>query len=70
MANLQPIDVPHAINAVAKVAANCLWRVLTAIEEQDTHQAERRIADYLGGPDAKFTDESERQIEHFLRHVW
>jgi hypothetical protein len=40
-----------------------LRRLLDAIEQANTRKAEREIARYLGGPGAKFTDESEREIE-------
>lgn len=40
-----------------------LRRLLDAIEQANVRKAEREIARYLGGPGAKFTDESEREIE-------
>ena len=43
-----------------------LRRLLDAIEAANMRKAERQIARYLGGPGAKFTDESEREIERLL----
>ncbi len=43
-----------------------LRRLLDAVEAANMRKAEREIARYLGGPGAKFTDESEREIERFL----
>jgi hypothetical protein len=40
-----------------------LGRLLDAIEQANMRKAEREIARFLGGPRAKFTDESEREIE-------
>ncbi|MEJ2379235.1 MAG: hypothetical protein P8Y71_28875 [Pseudolabrys sp.] len=40
-----------------------LRRLLDAIEQQNMRRAEREIARFLGGPGARFTDESEREIE-------
>jgi hypothetical protein len=40
-----------------------LGRLLDAIEQANMRKAEREIARFLGGPGAKFTDESEREIE-------
>jgi hypothetical protein len=37
-----------------------------AVEAANMRKAEREIARYLGGPGAKFTDESEREIERLL----
>ena len=40
------------------------WRRLAdAIAESNKRKAEREIARYLGGAGAKFTDETEREIE-------
>lgn len=39
-----------------------------AIEDANMGCAEREIAKFLGGDGAKFTDESERQIERFLQY--
>jgi len=43
-----------------------LRRLLDAVEAANMRKAEREIARYLGGPGAKFTDESEREIERLL----
>lgn len=43
-----------------------LRRLLDAVEAANMRNAEREIARFLGGPGAKFTDESEREIERFL----
>jgi hypothetical protein len=40
-----------------------LRRLLDAVEQANMRKAEREIARFLGGPGAKFTDESEREIE-------
>jgi hypothetical protein len=40
-----------------------LRRLLDAVEAANMRKAEREIARYLGGLGAKFTDESEREIE-------
>jgi hypothetical protein len=40
-----------------------LRRLLDAIEQANMRKAEREIARFLGGAGAKFTDESEREIE-------
>jgi hypothetical protein len=45
-------------------ARRSLWRRLAdAIAESNKRKAEREIARYLGGAGAKFTDETEREIE-------
>lgn len=40
-----------------------LRRLLDAVEQHNMRRAEREIARFLGGPGARFTDESEREIE-------
>ncbi len=49
----------------AKPAAkrSALRRLIDAIEQHNMRRAEQEIARYLGGPGARFTDESEREIE-------
>ena len=42
-------------------------RLLSVIEDLNVHYTERQIARFIGGPDGKFTDECERQIERFLQ---
>jgi hypothetical protein len=42
---------------------NFFLRLVDAIERANMRRAEREIARYLGGHGAKFTDESEREIE-------
>jgi hypothetical protein len=46
-----------------RVKRGALRRLLDAIEQANMRKAEREIARFLGGPGAKFTDESEREIE-------
>ena len=60
--------IPHAIELFEKRVSNSFYRILTAIEKSDMRRAEREIERVLGGPEAKFTDESERMIERFLLH--
>ena len=48
----------------ARPAHPSFWRrLLDAIAESNKRKAEREIARYFGGPGAKFTDETEREIE-------
>jgi len=45
-------------------ARRSFWlRLADAIAESNKRKAEREIARYLGGAGAKFTDETEREIE-------
>ncbi len=68
MAHVQSIVVPHAVAFLEKGVSNLLHYVAAAIEDANMRCAEREIAQFLGGDGAKFTDESERKIEHFLQH--
>jgi hypothetical protein len=57
---------PHDLAATAKPAPakrNVFLRLADAIERANMRRAEREIARYLGAHGAKFTDESEREIE-------
>ena len=50
--------------AAARPARLSFWRRLAdAVAESNKRKAEREIARYLGGPGARFTDETEREIE-------
>jgi len=66
MAYAHTVSDPHDL-AYARTAApkkpGLFRRMLDAMVEARTRQAEREIARYLGGPGAKFTDEAEREIE-------
>jgi hypothetical protein len=46
-----------------------LRRLIDAVERANMRKAEREIARFLGGPGAKFTDESEREIERRLTNA-
>ncbi len=46
-----------------------LRRLIDAVERANMRKAEREIARFLGGPGAKFTDESEREIERHLTNA-
>ena len=68
MAHVQPhTGIPHAIEVLEKGASNSFYRLLAAIERASRRRADREIERVLGGPMAKFTDESERKIERFLQ---
>ncbi len=56
---------PAAKAPVAKRAAGPGWfaRAFTVFQQARLRQAEREVARYLGGAGAKFTDETEREIE-------
>ena len=58
--------IPHAIEALEKSVSSSFYRLLAAVERANVRSAEREIEHVLGGPEAKFTDESERIIERFL----
>ncbi len=53
-------------HTVENALTNLLHNVAERIEQANLRSAEREIARYLGGCEAKFTDESERKIERFL----
>jgi hypothetical protein len=50
-------------NAPRAKRRGVLRRLLDAVEQSNMRRAEREIARYFGGPGAKFTDETEREIE-------
>lgn len=66
MAYAHTVSVPHDL-AYARAAAprksGLFRRFVNALVEARTRQVERDIARYLGGSNAKFTDEAEREIE-------
>jgi hypothetical protein len=67
MAYARTVSVPHDLArapAAASKRPGLFRRLVDALVEARTRQAEREIARYLGGSDAKFTDEAEREIEH------
>ena len=64
----QTAVVLHAVTSIEKAVANLLHNVAASIEQANRRCLETEIARYLGGPDAKLTDESERRIEYFLCH--
>lgn len=54
-------------------ARRAFWlRLLDAVAESNKRKAEREIARYLGAPGARFTDETEREIERrfFAKSNW
>ncbi len=59
---------PHPVAFLEKGVSRLLHHVAAIIEDANMRCAEREIAKFLGGDGAKFTDESERKIERFLRH--
>ena len=68
MAYVQSTVAPRAVALVKKGVSNLLHHVAAAIEDANMGCAEREIAKFLGGDGAKFTDESEHQIERFLQY--
>jgi len=66
MAYAHTVSVPHELK-YARVAARktpgFFRRLFDAMVEARHRQVEREIARYLGGSNAKFTDEAEREIE-------
>lgn len=66
MAYVHTVSVPHDAEyarAAAPKKPGLFRRVVDALVEARTRQVEREIARYLGGANAKFTDEAEREIE-------
>jgi hypothetical protein len=66
MAYAHTVSVPHDLAcapAAAPKRAGLFRRLVDALVEARTRQAEREIARYLGGSNVKFTDEAEREIE-------
>jgi len=66
MAYAQSAVAPRTIEFPQKATRNrpnVLRRLLDAVAESNMRKAEREIARYLNGPGAKFTDETEREIE-------
>lgn len=69
MAYVHGAASPRVIPQASSLKAGCyarrsvLRQLIDAIQQANLYRAEREIAAYLGGPGAKFTDESEREIE-------
>lgn len=66
MAYAHTVSVPHDAEYARTTAAKkpgLFRRIFDALVEARTRQVEREIARYLGGANAKFTDEAEREIE-------
>jgi hypothetical protein len=60
-----PREIPHesGTKTAPRAKRGALRRLLDAIQQSNMRRAERAIAVYLGAQGAKFTDESEREIE-------
>jgi len=66
MAYADTVSVPHDLDYAQTAAAKkpgLFRRLIDTLVAARTRQVEREIARYLGGANAKFTDEAEREIE-------
>lgn len=69
MATIRSAVAPHDLSFTAAPAAkratgpNWFVRAFTLFQQARLRQAEREVALFLGGAGAKFTDETEREIE-------
>jgi hypothetical protein len=66
MAYANTVSVPHDFDYAQTATPEkpgVFRRLIDALVAARTRQVEREIARYLGGSNAKFTDEAEREIE-------
>jgi hypothetical protein len=62
-----PSGTAHTIDVIKGVVSKSFYSLLNAVEGSNVHYAEREIVRLIGGPEGRFTDECERQIERFLQ---